>query len=362
MPGSAQGANSWSTRTPCVTIVLTMNTPHTAPSSGHATVPGARRATRSSEGRLVGGVAAGLAEHLGVDVMLVRAAFVITTVFGGLGVAMYAGLWMILPTDARFEEAAPGLDAARRQGKRPDRRSRRLEDVGPLVALAAVALVLLGPSIARAVPIEFGALSQSQGFNYSKDVQEPFGHLVTLTFGGSPTGLQPQADFAVRDPAHTTAISVVGVLASFSWDGGRNDPIDLDFLVSTANKIFLNDLVHKTLSNTDVTFSFTIWDYDPIRKAYFVALRPQATLQGQIAKDGKDLQKRLLDLPGIGEMKARTITAVLAKRLGVSVPGLDDVLPDYPTLGDVDSADALASYQAGKRAKKAEMRAQGKRV
>ncbi|HEX8026773.1 MAG TPA: HhH-GPD-type base excision DNA repair protein, partial [Candidatus Limnocylindrales bacterium] len=64
------------------------------------------------------------------------------------------------------------------------------------------------------------------------------------------------------------------------------------------------------------------------------------------AKDGRDLQKRLLDLPGIGEMKARTITAVLGKRLGVSVPGLAAVMPDYPTLGDVDSADALASYQA----------------
>jgi hypothetical protein len=32
------------------------------------------------------------------------------------------------------------------------------------------------------------------------------------------------------------------------------------------------------------------------------------------------------------------------------------------TLGDVDSAETLATYQAGKRAKKAEMRAQGKRV
>jgi uncharacterized HhH-GPD family protein len=76
------------------------------------------------------------------------------------------------------------------------------------------------------------------------------------------------------------------------------------------------------------------------------------------ARDGKDLQARLLALPGIGEMKARTITAVLAKRLGVALPGLAEVLPDYPTLGDVDSADALASYQAGKRAKKAETRAQ----
>jgi uncharacterized HhH-GPD family protein len=80
------------------------------------------------------------------------------------------------------------------------------------------------------------------------------------------------------------------------------------------------------------------------------------------AKDGPDLHKRLLDLPGIGEMKARTILAVLAKRLGVDVPNLASVLPQHPTLGDVDSPEALAEYQAGKRAYKAEMRAQGKRV
>jgi uncharacterized HhH-GPD family protein len=80
------------------------------------------------------------------------------------------------------------------------------------------------------------------------------------------------------------------------------------------------------------------------------------------AADGPDLQKRLLELPGIGEMKARTILAVLGKRLGVSLTGLADVMPEHPTLGDVDSPEALAEYQAGKRAYKAELRAQGKRV
>jgi uncharacterized HhH-GPD family protein len=79
------------------------------------------------------------------------------------------------------------------------------------------------------------------------------------------------------------------------------------------------------------------------------------------AADGKDLEKRLLELPGIGPMKAKTILAVLSKRLGVSVPGIADVLPKHPTLGDVDSPEALAEYQAGKRAYKAEQRAQGKR-
>jgi uncharacterized HhH-GPD family protein len=80
------------------------------------------------------------------------------------------------------------------------------------------------------------------------------------------------------------------------------------------------------------------------------------------AKDGRDLQARLLELPGFGDMKARTVLSVLAKRYGVSLPGLDAVLPKHPTLGDVDSPEALASYQAGKRAYKASMRAQGKRV
>ena len=75
------------------------------------------------------------------------------------------------------------------------------------------------------------------------------------------------------------------------------------------------------------------------------------------AKDADDLKRRLLALPGIGEMKARTISAVLAKRFGLDLPGLADALPNHPTLGDVDSAEALATYQAGKRAYKATLRA-----
>jgi uncharacterized HhH-GPD family protein len=75
------------------------------------------------------------------------------------------------------------------------------------------------------------------------------------------------------------------------------------------------------------------------------------------AADGPDLERRLLGLPGIGEMKARSLIAILGKRLGVDLPGMDQVMPKHPTLGDVDSAEALADYQAGKRAKKAALRA-----
>ena len=75
------------------------------------------------------------------------------------------------------------------------------------------------------------------------------------------------------------------------------------------------------------------------------------------AKDGQELQRRLLALPGIGEMKARSLIAILGKRLGLDLPGMDAVMPKHPTLGDVDSAEALANYQAGKRAMKAAARA-----
>ena len=77
------------------------------------------------------------------------------------------------------------------------------------------------------------------------------------------------------------------------------------------------------------------------------------------ATDGKDLERRLLSLPGIGEMKAKSLIAVLGKQFGVRPPGYEAVAPTWPTLGDVDSAEALASYQAGKRAHKAALRAAG---
>ena len=79
------------------------------------------------------------------------------------------------------------------------------------------------------------------------------------------------------------------------------------------------------------------------------------------AADGRDLRARLLAVPSIGEMKASSILAILAKQFRLALPDLDSVVPRHPTLGDVDSAEALADYQAGKRAYKAAMRAEGGR-
>jgi uncharacterized HhH-GPD family protein len=75
------------------------------------------------------------------------------------------------------------------------------------------------------------------------------------------------------------------------------------------------------------------------------------------AESGRDLERRLLDLPGIGAMKARSLVAILVNRFGVRPPGWEDVMPRHPTLGDVDSVEALEAYQAKKRAYKASLKA-----
>jgi uncharacterized HhH-GPD family protein len=79
------------------------------------------------------------------------------------------------------------------------------------------------------------------------------------------------------------------------------------------------------------------------------------------AGDAHDLERRIGSLPGFGGMKVRSLLTVLHKRLGVQLPGMDDALPSYPTLGDVDSADALEAYQAKKRAYKAALRESGEK-
>ena len=77
------------------------------------------------------------------------------------------------------------------------------------------------------------------------------------------------------------------------------------------------------------------------------------------ARDGKDLEKRLLGLPGFGAMKAKSMIEIVGLRLGVRPPGWEDVRPTHPTLGGVDSPEALARYQEGKRAYKASLKAKG---
>jgi len=70
------------------------------------------------------------------------------------------------------------------------------------------------------------------------------------------------------------------------------------------------------------------------------------------ASDSNELRANIAALPGFGEMKVKALGAVLAKRFAVEAAR--GLVPSHPTLGDVDSPQALADYQAAKRAHKAE--------
>ncbi len=95
-----------------------------APPPAQAEVP-VRKLYRSSEGRVLAGVTRGLADHLGVDVVAIRVAFIALTAAGGAGIAAYGLFWVFAPQQP-FE---PG-------GTQPSRE----RDVTMLLALASLAV------------------------------------------------------------------------------------------------------------------------------------------------------------------------------------------------------------------------------
>ncbi|MCK8677220.1 ATP-binding protein [Streptomyces lichenis] len=112
--------------------------------------PPVRKLYRSADGRMLGGVARGLAGHLGLPVVWVRFAFLALFLSNGLGVLLYAAFWIAVPlgvggraSESRsvFETTADG----RRRLRKPDR--------GQVVAMVALAI----GAVAFAGSVDFGA-------------------------------------------------------------------------------------------------------------------------------------------------------------------------------------------------------------
>ncbi|MEO6471412.1 MAG: PspC domain-containing protein [Aeromicrobium sp.] len=101
-----------------------------------------RRAYRPAERRLMGGVSAGLAEHLGIPVMYVRLAFIVATFFNGAGVVSYLLLWRFLPL--KEPVLSPGLETATRSGYRPQTRPSGFRTTVEILQTAAVCAIGLG--------------------------------------------------------------------------------------------------------------------------------------------------------------------------------------------------------------------------
>jgi phage shock protein PspC (stress-responsive transcriptional regulator) len=106
--------------------------------------PDQRRLARSRENRILGGVCAGLAEYLGVDVILIRIAFVVLAFAGGGGVILYVLGWILIPEDE------PGAGGSAGRPAVASGESARLIVGTLLIAVGAILLVnLLVPGVVR---------------------------------------------------------------------------------------------------------------------------------------------------------------------------------------------------------------------
>ena len=68
--------------------------------------PAARQLRRSTDDKMLAGVASGLARYLDVDVTLVRIVFAVLAVVGGVGVPLYLACWLLIPEDGAAESVA----------------------------------------------------------------------------------------------------------------------------------------------------------------------------------------------------------------------------------------------------------------
>jgi phage shock protein C len=70
---------------------------------------GLHRLRRAVDGRMLGGVAAGLATHFGFEASHVRLAFVVLSILGGAGVPLYLAAWAFIPEDGSDVAIADGF-------------------------------------------------------------------------------------------------------------------------------------------------------------------------------------------------------------------------------------------------------------
>jgi signal transduction histidine kinase/phage shock protein PspC (stress-responsive transcriptional regulator) len=116
---------------------------------------------RATRGRLIAGVARGLAEHIGLDVVVVRAAFVVLTFAGGAGVAMYAAFWAFVRSDGADADPTPPLVGGARAdwlGRRGQYLALIALTVGGMLAAQSLGLGLPGPLLWPLALTGFGVL------------------------------------------------------------------------------------------------------------------------------------------------------------------------------------------------------------
>jgi hypothetical protein len=132
-----------------------------------------------------------------------------------------------------------------------------------------------------------------QGFNYKKDKQTPVGFLTKLKLGDKDL----KADLTCKDPTNPTQdLKVVAVLRDILWETGVTDAVYLTGQVSMNNKQEISLLVYTSMTNVDSEFQFSVYDYDPVAKQYFLCFHSnKKDMKGILEKRGEDLNLSVAD-------------------------------------------------------------------
>jgi TolA-binding protein len=120
----------------------------------------------------------------------------------------------------------------------------------------------------------------------SNTYQNMVGYIEYIKIGDA----ELHSDFAVLDPTTNKQLNVVGVISQIFWEGGYAEPILFSCQISESNKTQLAVLTNSVISNTDVAFVFSVYNYDPEAKIYYKCFHTNSVkLQGFIYKSGGEL-------------------------------------------------------------------------
>lgn len=132
-----------------------------------------------------------------------------------------------------------------------------------------------------------------QGYNFKKDKQTPVGFITGLRIAGQGF----TADQRCKDPTNPGVdLAVVAVLSGVLWETGVTDSVYLSGQISVVNRQSVAMLVINNLTNIDVVFQYSVYDYDPVAKKYFLAFHSNRTdMKGLLEKRGDDLNLSVAD-------------------------------------------------------------------
>ncbi len=132
-----------------------------------------------------------------------------------------------------------------------------------------------------------------QGYNFKNDRQTPVGFITKLRIAGE----ELKADQRCKDPTNPGVdLAVVAVLSGVLWETGATDAVYLSGQISVVNRQGVAMLVINSLTNIDVVFQYSVFDYDPVAKKYFLAFHSNRTdMKGLLEKRGDDLNLSVAD-------------------------------------------------------------------